>query len=303
MFLDYVLLSFRMKRSDPDIGTGIFWVLLNYFEMKKQKFLIIIAIILLINIQASAGWIITQRSYDSDEGVETALIETVYLQNNIMKVVQPEMVTMFDLNKETIIVISPEKKVYWTGKVTDYKNEIKEAMQSAMEEQLKNAREEQKEMIRKMYQGMIESIDNPSKFAGEEPEEYDLQIEKTNEKERLAGHIAVKYQVSVNGSLKEEAWLSESNKAHNEFDINKFYNIFGDFTSQAGIVAFYQNHEEYIEFAKKGFPLKSINYFGGYESISEVTDLKKSNIEASEFIPPSDYKKVSLVEIGLDEQE
>ena len=271
--------------------------------MKKLKLIILVTIALLLQIQANAGWIITQRSYDSDEGVETALIETVYLQNNIMKVVQTDMVTMFDLNNETITLMSPVKKVYWTGNIANYKEEIKKAMRSAMDEQLINAREEQKEMIRKMYQGMIESIDDPSKFAGEEPEEYDLQIEKTDEKERLAGRIAIKYQVLVNGSLKEEAWLSESNKAHNEFDISKFYIIFGEFTSQAGTSAFYQSNKKYIEFAKKGFPLKSVNYFGGYESISEVTSLEKENIDASEFIPPADYKKVSLVEIGLDEQE
>lgn len=269
--------------------------------MKNQKALILVVISIFMSLQVNAGWVITQRSYDSDEGLESALIETVYLQNNRMKVVQAEMVTMFDLNNETITLMSPVKKVYWIGKVANYKEEIKAAMKSAMDEQLANAREEQKEMIRKMYQGMMESIDNPSKFAGEEPEEYTLEIERTEEKERLAGHIAHKYQISVNGSVKEEAWLSESNKAHKEFDINKFYSIFGEFTSQAETSAFYQTDEKYIEFAKKGFPLKSINYYGGYESISEVTNLEKSNIQASVFAPPLDYKKVSLVEVGLSE--
>ncbi len=271
--------------------------------MKKQKYILLIAFVLLMNAEAIAGWVITQRSYDSDEGVETALIEIVYLQDNVMKVVQDEMITMFDLNKETITLMNPLQKVYWTGKIANYKVEIKAAMNSAMVEQLANAQEEQKEMIRKMYQGMMESIDNPSKFAGEEPEEYTLKIVRTDEKERLAGHIAVKYQVSVNGSVKEEAWISESNQAHKEFDINKFYSIFGEFTSQAGTSSFYQNDDEYIEFAKKGFPLKSINYFGGYESISEVTDLKRSKMEEADFLPPADYKKVSLVEVGLNEQE
>lgn len=269
--------------------------------MKKQKSLVTIIIALLINLQATAGWIITQQSYDSDEGVETALIETIYLQDNIMKVVQSKMVTMFDLNSEMITIMSPAKKVYWTGKVADYKKEIKEAMRSAMEEQLKNAPEEQKEMIQKMYKGMMESIDDPSKFAGEEPEEYDLQIEKTGDKERVAGRMAHKYAIKVNGSVKEEAWLSESDKPHEEFDIGIFYDIFGDFTSQANTSAFYQNDKKYIEFAKKGFPLKSISYFGGYESISEVTNLKKENIDSSKFKAPTRYQKVSLIEIGLEE--
>ncbi len=271
--------------------------------MKKLKSLLIIATTILVSFNASAGWIVTQQSYDSDEGVETALIETIYLQDNIMKVVQSEMITMFNLNTETITLLSPNLKVYWTGKVDDYKKEMKAAMQSAMDEQLANAAEAQKEMIKKMYHGMMESIDNPSKFAGEEPEEYDLQIERTGEKERIAGRLAVKYTVSVNGSVKEEAWLSESDRANEEFDSEQFHVIFDDFISQAGTIAFYQSNEKYIEFSKKGFPLKSINYFGGYETITEVTSLDKEKIENSDFSIPDDYKKVSLLEIGLKEQE
>jgi len=269
----------------------------------KQKFLLILTLVLLINMYANAGWVITQRTYDSDEGVESALIETIYLQSNMMKIVREDMITIFDLNKETMTLMSPEKKFYWTGNIANYKEEIKGAMKLAMEEQLKNASGEQKEMIRKMYQGMMESIDDPSKFADEEPEEYDLEIEKTDQKERIAGHLATKYQVKVNGSLKEEDWLSESNRAHSEFDINKFYTVFGDFSKQAGTAAFYESNETYMEFAKKGFPLKSINYYGGYETISEITKLEKSDINQKEFNPPTDYKKVSLVEIGLEEQE
>ena len=269
--------------------------------MKKQKTVLLVAIGLFISLQVNAGWVITQRNYDSDEGVESAIAETVYLQNNIMKVVQANMITMFDLNKETMTIMSSANKVYWTGNVGSYKVEIKATMKTAMDEQLAKASPEQKEMIQKMYHGMMESIDNPSKFAGEEPEEYDLKIEKTGEKERVAGKLAVKYTIKVNGSLKEEAWLSESDRANTEFDINKFYSVFTDFISQAGTVSFYQADEKYMEFSKKGFPLKSITYNGGYESISEVINLDKQKLSKEEFDIPAGYKKVNLAEIGLNE--
>ena len=271
--------------------------------MNHQKTFFILLFTLLFNFQSIAGWIITQQSYDSDQGKESAIIETVYLQNNMMKILQDELITVFDLNKETITLINPVKEVYWQGTIADYKTDIKKAMQAAMEEQLKNAPEGQKRMIRDMYQGMMESIDDPSKFAGEEPDEYRLEIERTNEKERVAGYQAVKYEVKVNKQLKEEAWLSESNRAHKEFDIHKFYSIFGDFISQAGTGAYYQNDDKYIEFAKLGFPLKSISYHGGYESISEVTNLERKNLDTSEFTPSADYKKVQLTDVGIEEQE
>jgi hypothetical protein len=267
--------------------------------MLNNKFILLFVLFVATTLSLRAGWIVTQRSYDSDQGIESAISEKVYLQDDIMKVVQDQMITIFNLNTETITLISPAKKVYWNGKVADYKVEIKNAMQSAMEEQLLNASADQKEMIRKMYQGMMESIDNPSKFAGEEPEEYELQIEKTNQKERIAGRLAVKYKILVNGNLKEEAWLSESERANAEFDAIKFHEIFKDFISQAGTTNFYQSHDQYIEFSKKGFPLKSVNYHGGYESISEVTNLEKKNLDPSEFKVPDNYKKVNITSLDI----
>lgn len=271
--------------------------------MKKYKFTLLFVLSILMVMPTKAGWIIKQRNFDSDEGLEYAITETVYLQDGRMKVVQSEMITIFDLNKEVITIINPGKKVYWTGNVPKYKKEIKAAMKSTMDEQLANAPEAQKEMITKMYTGMIESIDNPAKFAGEEPEEYELTIEKTSEKERIAGRLAVKYKVLVNGSVKEESWLSESDRANAEFDPEKFHTVFGDFISQAGTIAYYQVNEKYYEFSKKGFPLKSINYYGGYESISEVISLDREKINESEFDVPVGFKSVNLIEIGLNEQE
>lgn len=271
----------------------------NEIHMDKIKYLISIVFIL-FSLNIKAGWIITQRNYDSDQGVETAITEKVYLQDNKMKVIQGQMITIFDINTETITLINTTKKVYWEGKVENYKTEIKAAMKAAMDEQLANASSEQKEMIKKMYQGMMESIDNPSKFAGEEPEEYEMKIIKTDEKERIAGKLAVKYQILINETLKEEAWLSESDRANSEFDPVKFHNVFKDFIVQAGTTSFYQSDEKYIEFSKKGFPLKTINYYGGYESISEVIDLEKQNINLNEFTVPANLNKVNLIEIGID---
>ncbi|HSH52086.1 MAG TPA: DUF4412 domain-containing protein [Bacteroidales bacterium] len=271
--------------------------------MSRQKVFFILLLILFYNCQSFAGWVITQKSFDSDQREETVIIETVFLQDNRMKIIKNDMITIFNLNDETITLMNPEKMVYWKGTISDYKTDIKKAMQSAMEEQLKKAPERQKQMIRNMYQGMIESIDDPSKFAGEEPDEYQLEIEKTDEKERFAGYQAIKYQIKVNKQLKEEAWLSESNRAHKEFDTHKFYSIFGNFISQGGTGAYYQNDEEYIEFAKLGFPLKSISYHGGYESISQVTNLERKILDKSDFTPPADYKKVQLTDVGIEEQE
>lgn len=270
--------------------------------MKNIKTIFILSAFIFMFYNSNAGWIVKQQNYDSDQGVETAVFETVYLQDNIMKVQQDKIITIFNLNDETITLMNTANKVFWKGKVADYKKDVKSAMQATMDEQLAKASAEQKEMIRKMYTSMMESIDNPSKFAGEEPEEYEIEIERTGEKERIAGRMAVKYKVLINGSVKEEAWLSESERANAEFDSEQFHTVYGDFISQAETIAYYQSNEKYIEFSKKGFPLKSINYYGGYESISEVIELKRENIEKSAFEIPADYKKVSITEIGLDQE-
>src|SRR6056297_3325376 len=158
--------------------------------MSRQKVIIFFLFSFFFNFSSFAGWVITQKSYDSDQGETSALIETVYIEDDRMKIVQDDMVTVFNLNDETITLMNPVKKVYWKGTIADYKTDIKKALKAAMEEQLKKVSERQKQMIRNMYQGMMESIDDPSKFAGEEPEEYQLEIEKTSEKDRIAGYQA-----------------------------------------------------------------------------------------------------------------
>lgn len=270
--------------------------------MKFNKYILLFITIISLGFTAQAGWVITQRTYDSDEGVESATIETVYLQDNVMKVVNSEVITIFDLNKEMIILINPDKKVYWTGNVSAFKNDMKAGIKQVMDEKLKEVAPEQHEMMKKMFEGMIASVDDPSKAAENSPKNYTLVINKTKESARIAGYSSVKYQIKVNSDLKEEAWLSESSRAHDEFDINKFYNIFHDFTAQAGTTEFYQSNPKYLEFARLGFPLKSVNYYGGYETISEVTKLDKQKLEPGVFTIPADCKKVSLIEIGLNKE-
>ncbi|OFX88210.1 MAG: hypothetical protein A2W99_10260 [Bacteroidetes bacterium GWF2_33_16] len=267
--------------------------------MKFKKYILLFITIISFGYSAHAGWIITQRTYDSDEGIAMASVETVYLQDNIMKVTHKDIITIFDLNKELITLISPAKNVYWTGNITTYKTDMKSGLKQVMDEQLKAVAPEQREMMKKMFEGMIAAVDDPSKAIENKPKNYSLEIKKTKESARIAGYSAVKYQVLVNGALKEEAWLSESSRAHDEFDIYKFYGLFSDFTAQSGTMEYYQMHEKYLEFARKGFPLKSVNYYGGYETISEVTKLDKEKIDLSVFAVPDGYRKASLMEIGL----
>jgi len=270
--------------------------------MKFYRYILLFITIILLGFTTQAGWVITQRTYDSDEGVGSATIETIYLEDNVMKVVNSEVITIFDLNKELITLINPEKKVFWTGNVSAFKNDMKAGIKQVMDEKLKNVAPVQHEMMKKMFEGMIAAVDNPSLANDNKQKNYTLEINKTKESARIAGYSSVKYQVKVNGELKEEAWLSESSRAHDEFDINKFYNLFKDFTAQAGTTEFYQTNEKYLEFSRLGFPLKSINYYGGYETISEVTQLDKQKLEPVVFTVPADCKKVSLIEIGLNKE-
>ena len=96
--------------------------------MSWQKISFILLFILFFNLQSIAGWVITQKSYDSDQGEVSALIETVYIEDDRMKIVQDDMVTVFNLNDETITLMNPVKKVYWKGTIADYKTDIKKAL-------------------------------------------------------------------------------------------------------------------------------------------------------------------------------
>lgn len=258
----------------------------------------ILAVLTFLSSSAIGGWIITQRTYDSDEGVEKAYVEKIFMEDYRMKFENPEMSTVFNLETGELFIIDEGKKLYWSGTVKDFKEELKESIKLAFEKQLKTVPKEQKAMMEQMYKSMLQGLDNSGQI--NEVQQLDIIIEDNNMKEKILDYNSSKYSVIVNGVLREELWVAREYGMRKDFDIEKFYSLFDEFLNQGYGNDNYQMHTDYIQLMQKGYPMKTITFYGGYKTITEVTDVEKVTLGEEAFLPPSEYTKSNLDEMGLN---
>lgn len=253
----------------------------------KALFLVFAAVLLASN--AFAGWVITQTTQDITGKEEE---QTVYLQQNKVKTVMPDGIMMFDLDKELLYLINPDKKAYWSGKPQDMKKSTEEAQKKMMEEQMKKVPPEQREAMKKYMEQMMAQKASPKK-------EVKVAVKKTGEKATVAGYSSQKYQILVNGKLREEMWLATKLKdVGAEFDRAKWEKFQKALTEMGGEEEPYSASREYLDLMEKGFSIKSVSYYEeGRKSENVTTKVEKKKIPASEFQIPKGYKKVGMAEV------
>lgn len=257
-------------------------------EMKARTLFLVFVVVMLAS-NAFAGWMITQATRDITGKKED---QTVYLQQNKVKTVMSDATMMFDLDKELLYLINPDKKVYWSGKPEDMKKSTEEAQKKMMEEQMKKVPPEQREAMKKYMEQMQAQKASPKK-------EVKVTVKKTGEKVTIAGYSGQKYQILVNGKLREETWIATKLKnVSDEFDRAKWEKFQKALTEMGGEEEPFSASREYLDLMEKGFSIKSISYYEeGEKSENVTTKVEKKKIPASEFQIPKGYKKVGMAEI------
>lgn len=269
--------------------------------MKKRIGLTLVSVIFSLHV-GFAGWVVTQVSYDSDEGKDHGKTEKIYLQDNRMKIVQEGMQVVFDNNTGLFMLISTAKKTYWQGSLKDYHDQLSELFMKTLEVQLERVPEEKREATRTMYKNMLEQMIDPGKGFEQNLQQMSLNIKETGETEPIANVPNILYSIHVNGVKKQELWLPKKNKVADEFDMETYQKKFTGFTQQ-GISEenAWMLKPEYQQVLKEGFPMKTVTFKSGYESIVEVLDIEKEEMDEAFFKAPEGFTKGTLEELGLDE--
>lgn len=242
----------------------------------------------------SAGWIIKEKIYDTDNKEITNQI--VFIQDNKIKQVGEDFTTVFNLDDNTITLYRPEIRIYWKGTVDEYKREMHETYEIMMKMELEKIPSDQQESAEEMFKKMMKVMENPDLTT--EPS-MDVLIRQTADNENIAGYNSSKYQVFINGILKEDIWVSEEVNVSEDLDIRKFYHqvyqLSGGFRDDFE----YQSGAQYIQLIEKGYFLRSKDYQYGFQTITEVTEITEKDLPESEFDIPAGYKKVSLPDLGI----
>jgi hypothetical protein len=212
------------------------------------------------------------------------------------------------------IAADQESRVYWSGAVDAYVQEVAIFQQAAndlaakqMEEAMQEMPPDQRKPMEDLLQQMrATNASSPSQPAAKRPA---VTIEPTAETATIAGHQATKIMVYADGKPYQEVWLAKGLTLKGDLDLKRLRGLQAQLTqaimphppSRQGVEA----DPSYEQLLEQGYPIKIVEFGEGGEpeSVTEVVRLDKRDIPEREFQVPEGYRRIDLREFFREEIE
>lgn len=224
--------------------------------------------ILLLSSASSAGWTI------SENGKEVALVS-----KGKMKSTWENGSIIVEGEKNVLHFINDVEKVIASGTAEEFCSAIEKMRDKMME----NLPPEHREMVKKMMGSR-----KPPK----------VELAKKGAGGKISGFETIRYEVTADGELYEELWLSEDKELLKDFkEIMRIMGKFTQCTAKMGGMGSAISPEATPEYAKVfelGVILKSI---GHHEQETEITEMTQRDVKDTEFALPKGYKSVTFEEM------
>jgi hypothetical protein len=273
---------------------------------QKYKTILLILLFLFLSTRAWAGWVIERVIYStpvpSGEASVQKIKSTFYFSKNMLKSLQGNSGIILNFNINQIVAFNPAKRLYWIGRIDDYINEVKRSVaQSIMsiEGTLKNISPERRKAIEEEMKK--QGIKIPGE-ANRSDKKVEVKIERTPDKQNIAGYDATKYNIYTDGVLYQEIWFSEDLDVYKEIDMKKMKDFQSRVTETlsslySGKDASVESNLEYQKTFERGYPLKTVQFPGYNQAIIEVTSAKETEIVDNEFEIMKGFSRTTLDEV------
>jgi hypothetical protein len=261
---------------------------------------------------ASAGWVIEQIEYANLGAEGTRTLQ--YISKNRLKTVGDGNTFIMDFAKNLFTATDQENRVYWSGTVDAYVQEVKTFQQAANDlarEQMVEAMKEMPPDQRKAMEDLLQQMpsanaSSPSQPAAKRPE---VKVEQTTETATIAGYKATKIMVYADGKPYQEVWLAKGLAMKAELDLKRLRGLQAKLTQAVMTdMPSRQSVEEdpaYEQLLEQGYPIKIVELGEGGEpeSVTEVVRIDKRDIPEREFQVPEGYRRIDLREFFREELE
>ena len=277
---------------------------------RARYYVVLWALGMWVPIAAWAGWVIEQIEYANlgAEGIRTIQ----YVAKNRLKTMGEGNTFIMDFAKNLFIATDQENRVYWSGTVDDYVQEVKTFQQAANDlarEQMEEAMKEMPPDQRKSMEDILQQMRGsgppaPTQAAVKRPQ---VKVAQTSETAMLAGQQAVKTMVYADGKPYQEVWVAKGVTVKAELDLKRLRGLqakltqalMTDLPSQQPV----EEDPAYEQLLEQGYPMKIVELGEGGEpeSVTEVVRIEKRDIPEGEFQPPEGYRRIDLHEFFRDE--
>jgi hypothetical protein len=228
-----------------------------------------------------------------------------YISKNRLKAVGDGNTFMMDFAKNVFMATDHESRVYWSGTVDAYVQEVKSFQQAANElarQQMEEAVQEMAPEQRKAAEDLLQQrrSANASSISPPIAKRPVVTVEPTPETATIVGHMATKMLVYADGKPYQEVWLAKGLTLQADLDMKRLRAIQAQLTQalMAGIHSRQAVEEDpaYERLFEHGYPIKIVELGEGGEpaSGSEVVRLEKRDIPEREFQVPEGYRRIDL---------
>lgn len=246
--------------------------------------------LLLIHGNISAGWVITEQSTDP---FGNNFIQTVFIQDNLIRYETPSSIAIIDLNNNFITIVFSQYRVYWSGTIYELKTSSLESYEKQIEEIIAGLHPSEREELDSIYlmfkhQLMDTIVTQPTN---------NFVLVKTDDNDEILGYQAIKYNIVSDSTLVESVWYTEEIQPYNDIDIHKM-NSFMQQMSPASNRSKLTQTIEYVNLLKNGMLLRSVEFSPEGDTFEVVvTNIRNISIVPEFFLPPDNYQKAELTEI------
>ncbi|MBU4563879.1 MAG: DUF4412 domain-containing protein [Desulfarculus sp.] len=248
--------------------------------------------LLLLATTAQAGWVLHQ---ETPGGPSTMLV-----QDNKVRAGVGLGGMIYDLKNETATMLNPDRQVYWSGNPQQLGQQMNQALEARMEQALKQAPPEQRDQMRTMMkQRMGQGGMGQGQGKAMAPPAAQVEVKDTGQSAKIAGYNSTKYQVYVDGKLRQEMWVAQVPGFKKEMDMGKMMKLAHSMRAGAGGQGLGWRRSEAVQkLISQGMPMKIVEYgHGGPMTVMTMTSVEKKNLPASTFQPPAGWNKVDFTQM------
>ena len=257
--------------------------------MLNIKMLSFALFMLLMPVIAYSGWVITEESVDV---YGNRSIQTTFIQKNVIRYETSTSIVIIDLNSKMITIVFSRYRAYWNGTSEELKKSTISIYDMQMEKMLAGLPKHEQKELDSIYNDIRQKMLNPIDYESK----IDISISKTNDIQEIFGYNAMKYDIFVDSVLIESLWHTTDISPYNDVDINDMLAFMKqlDFNSAQNNIT---QTDEYLDLLQAGMLLKSIEYLPNNNNFeTKVTKLREVDIVSAFFLPPENYREVSLVD-------
>ncbi|MBU4278448.1 MAG: DUF4412 domain-containing protein [Proteobacteria bacterium] len=246
--------------------------------------------LLLLATTAQAGWVLHQETPGGPS--------TMSVQDNKVRAGVGLGGMIYDLKNETVTMLNPDRQVYWSGNPQQLSQQMNQALEARMEQALKQAPPEQRDQMRTM---MKQRTGQGGMGQGKAmaPPAAQVEVKNTGQSAKIAGYKSTKYQIYVDGKLRQEMWMAQVPGFQKEMDMGKMMKLAHSMRAGAGGQGLGWRRSEAVQkLMSQGMPMKIVEYGrGGPMTVMTMTSVEKKNLPASTFQAPQGWKKVDFAQM------